>query len=389
MTITQQGITALLKAAITQTPQPLPEGFDLAAAFAPLKKHHMSTLLYDGAVRCGIPREEPIMQKLFQRYCRSLLVSEGQMKEFSRICAAFEENGIDYMPLKGTNMKPRYPSPELRMMGDADILIRLDQYDRIIPVMEELGFWAKHESDHELVWISGGLYVELHKRLIPSYNKDLHPYFGNGWKFAKGREGHRHFMLPDDEMIYLFTHFAKHYRDGGIGCRHVLDLWVYRRSQGKLNEPYIRAELKKLRLLEFYDNILSLLNVWFEDAPATEKTDFMTDFVFGSGSWGDKESKMASQGVRDTRRTGSTVEGRLRYIFAIAFPPLHFLRMKYTILKTHPWMLPLVWLYRPFYKFFRERDSLKKHSRAMGLLTPKNIETRHEALNYVGLDYNF
>ena len=44
------------------------------------------------------------------------------------------------MPLKGCNMKALYPSPELRVMGDADILIRVEQYDRIRPIIQSLGF---------------------------------------------------------------------------------------------------------------------------------------------------------------------------------------------------------------------------------------------------------
>ena len=39
-----------------------------------------------------------------------------------------EENGIDYLPLKGYNLKKLYPKPELRTMGDADVLIRLADF---------------------------------------------------------------------------------------------------------------------------------------------------------------------------------------------------------------------------------------------------------------------
>ena len=55
-----------------------------------------------------------------------------------------------------------------------DILIRPEQYDRIVPILEQLNFREKNETDHELVWIHDDLYLELHKRLIPSYNKDFY-----------------------------------------------------------------------------------------------------------------------------------------------------------------------------------------------------------------------
>ena len=37
-------------------------------------------------------------------------------------------------------MKALYPAPELRVMGDADVLIRLEQYEKIVPLMEKMGF---------------------------------------------------------------------------------------------------------------------------------------------------------------------------------------------------------------------------------------------------------
>ncbi|MBQ5671618.1 MAG: nucleotidyltransferase family protein, partial [Oscillospiraceae bacterium] len=101
MNTIQRGIITLLKSAVTEQALPLPEGFDLAEAYPLAKRHHMSTLLYDGAVRCGIDRGLPVMQKLFGEYCRALMISERQMAEVSRVFAAFEEAGIDYMPLKG------------------------------------------------------------------------------------------------------------------------------------------------------------------------------------------------------------------------------------------------------------------------------------------------
>jgi hypothetical protein len=251
MNVTQRGVIALMKSAVLQKPQALPEGFEIREAMPLIRRHHIAALAYDGAERCGLTRKDPAVAKLFQAYCSSLLVSEGQMREITRIFRAFEEAGIDYLPLKGCNMKTLYPKPELRTMGDADILIRMGQYERIVPVMESLGFVHKYESDHELVWENRGLNVELHKYLIPTYNRDLYAYFGDGWQLAVSGGGSRWDMTAEDTFVFLFTHFAKHYRDGGIGCRHVLDLWVYLRANPELNMEHVRSVLDRLSLLAF------------------------------------------------------------------------------------------------------------------------------------------
>ena len=114
MNTMQQGVITLLRSAITGEKLPLPEGFDLEAVYPELKKHNMDTLLYEGAVCCGISKQLPVMQQLFGRYCRYLMVAEGQQRRIREIFAAFEENGIEYLPLKGCHMRSLYPKPELR-----------------------------------------------------------------------------------------------------------------------------------------------------------------------------------------------------------------------------------------------------------------------------------
>ena len=389
MDVLQKGIVTLLRGAVTGQHLALPEGFDLEAAYPLVKRHHMLTTLYEGALRCGIQPGEPVMQRLFRGYCKALLVSEGQLRDLERVFEAFEENGIDYMPLKGCKMKALYPKPELRMMGDADVLIRLEQYPKIAPVMESLGFYNKSESDHELVWVTDNLYLELHKRLIPSYNEDFYSYYRTGWHLAKSARGCRHAMTAEDEMVFLFTHFAKHYRDGGIGCRHALDLWVYRRANPGMDEGYIRNELDKLKLLEFYENILQVIAVWFGDAPENEKTDFITDFVFASGSWGAMSTRISSVGVRDRHQASGSRKSVWAYLWRMAFPGVTALKYKYTVLQKAPWLLPAVWVYRPFYKVFWERESLKRHGKNLRHLSPDKLDSRQKALDYVGLGYRF
>lgn len=388
MNVTQRGVIALMKSAVLQKPQMLPEGFQIQAAMPLIQRHHIAALAYDGAERCGLTRKDPAVAKLFQAYCSSLLVSEGQMREITRIFRAFEEQGIDYLPLKGCNMKTLYPKPELRTMGDADILIRMGQYERIVPVMESLGFVHKYESDHELVWENRGLNVELHKYLIPTYNRDLYAYFGDGWQLAVSGGGSRWDMTAEDTFVFLFTHFAKHYRDGGIGCRHVLDLWVYLRANPELNMEHVRSVLDRLSLLAFYENIARLLAVWFEGAEADARTEFLTEFLFASGSFGNMEQRMLVESVRNMRRNGAGAAGKLRYLWRLAFPSLEAMQKRYTVLRKAPWLLPVMWLVRPVFKLLCERKSLAHHQRVLDGMTGENRDERRELLEYVGLRDN-
>lgn len=386
MDMIQKGIITLIKSAVTCQSLELPEGFDLSEAYTQIARHNLIAIAYDGGARCGISRQEPVMQKLFAGYCRSLQVSEGQLKQIRRISEAFEENGIDYMPVKGCNMKFLYPAPELRAMGDADILIRMEQYEKIVPLMESLGFQAELESDHELIWKHPGLYLELHKRLIPSYNPDYYAWFGDGWRLASCDRATHYKMEPEDEFIYELTHFAKHFRDGGIGCRHVTDLWLLR--QRELDWERIRRELNKLRLLTFWEQISRLIDVWFEDGEGDGMTDFLTEYIFASGSWGLAREHFLS-GLLRTEQEAPARTSKVGHVLSTLFPGVKSLKVKYTVLEKAPWLLPAVWVHRLGYKLLFEPEKVKRQADNVKLVASEELEEKRAMLRSVGLEFHF
>ena len=385
----QQGLVALIKSAILSAPQSLPEDFSLSEAMPLIRSHHMAAMIFDGAARCGIPRTAPEMQTLFRTYCKSLQHSEGQLRQLGRIFAAFRQAGVDFLPLKGCNMKHLYPKPELRSMGDADILIRMEQYALIRPLLLELGFTEGSETDHELHWEHPQLHLELHKHLIPSYNHDFYARFGTGWQLAHVQEGSRYAMDPEDEFLFLFTHFTKHYRDGGIGCRYVADLWVWLRTCPAMDWQRLERSLEELELLEFWRNIHALIAWWFEDGPENEKLNFIADYIFASGSWGDEIANALSQAVRDSEQIAFGLNGKSAYFLRNMFPSVSMLEGQYRLLKRAPWMLPAVWVVRPFYKLLFDRQSLIRQKKRMDALADKNVEDHRKALQYVGLETHF
>jgi hypothetical protein len=180
MNLEQRGLLTLLKSAVTGEQLSLPEGFDLESARTVAKKHSVLPMVYIGALNCGIDEHSPLMQQMFMEYYGILMRSEKQMKAVKRLFDAFEQQGIDYMPLKGCNLKMLYPKPELRQMGDADVLIREAQYESIRPIVIEQGFEEKIQWDHVFLWKRTELVLELHRKLIPEDTENWQ-HFGDGW----------------------------------------------------------------------------------------------------------------------------------------------------------------------------------------------------------------
>ena len=196
-------------------------------------------------------------------------------------------------------------------------------------------------------------------------------------------------MTPEDGFIYLFTHFAKHYRDGGIGCRHVLDLWVYRRSCPDLDEIYIRRELRKLRLLEFYENICRLLEFWFGTGAEDGKTAMISDFIWESGSWGKWESHVLAQEMMNRKAAGSAKGGRLRTLRRMLFPAAKNMAVRYPVLEKMPWLLPVMWPVRwADAALFRRKRVMEKRDELRSA-TAEKVDGYQQAMHYVGLDFHF
>ena len=383
----QKGTIALIKSALTGEKNSLPENFVFADAVALAKKHEIYTMLYYGALNCDVSGNDILMQDLFLITCQTLALAERQKYFLNLIFNAFNEAHIKYMPLKGTLLKEMYPRSEMRIMGDADILIDVKQYDNITSIMQKLGFKKGVESDHEFVWYNNGICIELHRRLIPSYNKDYYKYYGEGWKLAKNCDGTRYSMTDEDQMIYLFTHFAKHYRSAGIGIRHIIDLWVFRNNK-TLDEIYIKNELEKLKLYEFYLNILNTLNLWFNGEEENEITNFITNTIFNNGVYGRDETLTLSSAFITSKKVNGKVVRIVEFLKTV-FLPLKNMQTKYPILKKAPVLLPVMWFVRGFKAVLFKRKKIAEYSSSLKVITKESVEEFGDALKFVGLDFNF
>jgi len=385
----RKAVIKVLYAALTGEKQQLEKEINLQVLVDVAQKHKIVPMIYYGALNCGISGSEPLMQQLFITTCRYIAVSQQQTYCLDQMFSAFDDKGIEYMPLKGTLLKDIYPKSEMRTMGDADILIKPEQYDVIKNVMQELGYEEKLESDHEFIWKKPGSYIELHKRLIPSYNKDYYAYYGDGWQLAKIKKGTRYEMTDEDQMIYLFTHYAKHYRDAGIGIKHIVDLWVYRRNKPELDEEYIKTELCKLQLYDFYLNTIKTLSVWFDGETPDEITNFITHIIFNSGVYGTREAHILSQAVKLSKTQETAENVKAKKLKSLIFLNYDSMCKRYPVLKKMPFLLPVMWLVRIFNTVLFKQQKIKKTKKEISTITDEGINSYQESLNFVGLDFNF
>ncbi len=384
----QRGLITLIKSALKAEAYELPESFSLEAVVDIAKNHQISPIVYYGAIKCGFDKTSDGVKKLFENAFPLVLLDEEQNAALNKLSNTFEKEEIEYMPLKGSVLKALYPKSEMRVMGDIDILVKPEQYESIKKIMSDSGFDENVESDHEFIWTRGNLCIELHKRLIPSYNKDFYAYFGDGWQLAKKSTEFKYIMDDEAFFIHLITHFAKHYRDGGIGIKHLTDLWVYKNAKPALDFGYIKNELQKLRLDKFFEYVEKSLENWFENGEETHETILISNTVFGSGVYGNKETAEVSTMLRETKDGKSVGGKKLSRFFKVVFLPYGKMCEKYKVLRKLPFLLPFMWIVRLFNILIFKRKKVSEYIEKQKSLTKEVVKSRREELNSVGLDFN-
>lgn len=381
-------ILKIIKSGITEDNIKISNEFSSEKFIELVGKHNIFALAYYGLLNCNALKDENLYNQLKKVAIIGFYISEQQQHYINKISIQFHQNNIDHMFLKGSILKCLYPHPEIRRMGDIDILIKKEHYPKIIKIMNELGFAFCNESNHELVWKKGNILIEFHKILMPSYNKDLHAYFGNGWKRAILKGKNCYTFSDEDMFIYIFSHFAKHFRDAGIGIIHMCDLYILLKTH-KYDFEYINTELKKLKLYEFWCNIKKTIDVWFLDSEDCKMTDFITDTILNSGSYGLKEKYDISGALKREKKYKNHFWKNICITIGRIFPRCKSMAQKYEILKKAPFLLPVFWVWRWFVIIFTKRNKFKSEFHSMYGISEKEIHDYQDFLNYVGLDYNF
>ena len=349
--------------------------------------HHILGLIYGALEKVDYIAEDEEFAEIKKKYDMLAYVNLRQTLDLQRIGEIFNKNGIDYMPLKGAVLKTIYPSPTMRIMGDIDILIRESERDKVIALMQENGYNFVKESDHELVFGYTPACIELHKRLIPSYNLDYNRYYEDSWRFAKKSCGNEYAMTDEDFFVYIFTHFAKHYRDKGAGVKYIVDFYVFLKEKPNLNMAYIEEQLKELKLFEFYQNILELIDVWFKGKDDTKKSDFLTDKIFEASVYGKNDNYELSSLIKISKKYKRY---RLVALMRLIFPSLRDMKNIFPVLNKCILLLPIMYIVRIISKIVQPKKVAQAINKMNGVAkSAEEVERYKSELNYVGLDYNF
>ena len=291
-----------------------------------------------------LPADAPILKKLQKEQMLAFYRYQTSQFELGAICDCFEAGGIDFIPLKGSVIRPLYPQPWLRTSCDIDVLVHPDDLDRAADLLvRDLGYQKGSKNYHNIsLYTASGVHIELHFDLIEEMR---HPAFiqilSRAWENAAPLSGKAHHMAFSNEFFYFYhvAHMVKHFEEGGCGIRPFVDLLI-------LNRSLTYDTAKKAQMLAdgsltvFEENARKLASAWFEGTAHDELTRQTEQFILQGGVYGTVENKVAVQ----QQKKG----GRFAFVMAKIFPPYRVLKHQYPVLKKHCYLMPVFTVVRWF-----------------------------------------
>ena len=322
---------------------------------------------------------------------------QQDFQEFEHILT--KEN-IRFLPMKGKIFAKYYPVPQLRTMGDMDILIHSEDRQKSHQVLLQSGYLCSSRSSAVWNYNRDLIQYELHDHMIyhsMANEIDYQTYFEQVWDFSKVVEGTTEYEMDENfHFLYLMAHTAKHMVSRGSGLRPFLDMVFMTQQAGKgMDWDWIAGQLEELKLLDFTKTCFALCNRWFGvEMPFLSgelEEDFyqeITEKVFLDGIFGhaNEENQTGKLTMEVHRSGGQYWRSSFRVILRKLFPPYKTMRYAshYPFLDGRPYLLPAAWLYRFGYCIcHRFHDSIKMLTEPF--TKRRAVEEREEKIKKLGL----
>lgn len=188
-----------------------------------------------------------------------------------------KEANINYCLMKGQNCAICYPIPERRAIGDIDLYIAPNDFERAKDLYSHNGFREIGKTwQHLIMQNAEGFIVELHHTLQrmqwPTHNLIIRKYCEE-ISFDKHIiiNGHEICVLSTElDLILLTLHILTHLMGEGVGLRHICDWMMKIKHSYEENESIDKDKLQTMLLqlhLRKMWQVLSYISVFYLGLP--------------------------------------------------------------------------------------------------------------------------
>ncbi|MBQ3524291.1 MAG: nucleotidyltransferase family protein [Clostridia bacterium] len=375
--VTKKYFLEMVSASIKGLPVPhCPDEVDTSLLYKLCVRNAVQGILYlavqSGAVTLSAENEV----KLQKSYMAILAREATQQEEIEYIRNAFNEENIEFMFLKGTHLKSLYPVPEMRFMVDMDILVKEKSMEKGGELILARGFTQEMNNGKDIVLVKKPfLTIELHKMLFVE-DYFMHDYFKGVWNRVEKVSSCEYKMPISDLYVYTLAHLAEHYLEAGSCFRPLMDLYLMEKTHTELDFDYINKQFEIIGIDKFAIKIRQLYKSAFDDAEYNDDLITIENYiVFGA------PVKNASE----VSKVAITKKSKSQRFMESAFPNLKHMKLKYSILKKAPFLLPFFWVVRFFEFVFLKKGSIEQKQAKISNVDQKSTDIMREIFEKSGL----
>lgn len=298
-----------------------------------------------------------LMQKWNNIMLGTIGVTNNRYNEFLRMYRIVISKGIKFVGLKGCILRNIYPVPELRTMGDFDIITSKDTLSELKEIFKQNDYDVKKEAFGIVCKNDRGYWeisTTVEKEFRTKYEK-LDDIFINNIVSESG------LCFPEYTyfLLYLIVHTGKHYIREGAGIRNLCDIALFiNRYKNNIDFDIVRKICVEQNYGNMYEYIINTVKKWFdvdiEGIDVEEKNcDRFVEYMLLNGVFGKNNNTVVSQVAKHEDDS----IGGLRKIL---FPTVKMLDYRYKYLKKAPILLPVAWIHRIFSALFRLKYSFRQ-----------------------------
>ncbi len=327
-------------------------------------RHAVTALLFP-----SIMQLPDLSDALMSRICGTAVSashgSEELMQTQQEVLALFDQQGISCAILKGTSLACLYPHPELRVLGDIDILFTQETIAEACHVLYQQGFTKTHVSEKHICLERQGVSVEMHS-MVSTFPESEKGLFAR--KFMADALQHTETMhMGDDafpalsgmyQIISLLAHMDQHLATEGIGLRQLCDWAVAVHAQRQQIGSEQLALLEACGLLQFAKVITRICEKylalppfpWCADADESLADALMADILEGGNFQSNGQQRPFGGVLTDAYNVDNgTRNSVVRNYFQYVRRRIRF---------YHPWARSALWIV-PFSIFYPARWTVR------------------------------
>jgi hypothetical protein len=339
--------------------------------------HQVHTLLFPIISRLPEKyRPDSKLMILWQK--ETLLEASAQiahMDQMSRVLNRFHSESVMLVALKGMVLRSYYPNPELRSMGDADLLVQEKDMKKAIDLLRSMGYkkgetGVKHTSFEQDSFPE----IELHWALTTKEGKEnLLTFTSEVWNnLIETHIGDAPVLTlsVENQLLHLLLHSVSHMISAGFGLRQLCDVVLFvEANKDVISWDVLLSKTADYNIDIFARTLLVMCKKYFNlDIPTAITTsideyyiDLLLEDIVNAGVFGRRSNRRDTSdrvskyiNLSDTSCKYASVYN----IFLFLFPPAKKLGYHYNYACKYPFLLPIAWIHRAFHNLKR-LDSLR------------------------------